>query len=561
MIIKSKALSSLKIKKSGLTWLYLLFVLTLGSFQLQAQNMNEQILEYNGKLQWDRFGSSTAISGNKAAVGLVGTSARGGGRISFYKFNGSNWELEDILLASDNAPNNLFGISIDMQGNTCVVGDRLGHDGQVPSLGAIYIFEYDEDNGWEEVAKHFSPTPSYKEDFGYTVKIDGDQMLIGAHNSEAIGSAYIFERSNGTWNFKDQLTPSTAQPEESVGWDVDLSGDHAIMGSYYSPTVYFFEQINGDWVETASFTKSNDFSLSVAIENDLALVSRPSTNSVFLYSKSSGEWLQQSIINCPDNCTNSDFGGSIKMEGQYALIGASLGTNEINGTISGAVYLYEIVGDKLVFLRKISPQNGSDYDRFATRSNAIDTDGYSIIVSSPDADSSTIQSTGLVHLFSETCSINAEIENMNGTLIAPNYPDASYQWFDCSSNTPIPNQTNSTFTPNTSGSFSVGIGRGACNEISGCFDLLITSLEHSSALENEIKISPNPASEYLHFSFPSVEDEIQILMFNSLGQKVDQYIINDQELSINLANYSKGMYHVQFNLKNKETITYKVLIN
>ena len=74
--------------------------------------------------------------------------------------------------------------------------------------------------------------------FGFSVSLSGDRALIGAYRDDdggdRTGSAYVFVRSGTTWSQEAKLTASDAQPVDLFGRAVSLSGDRALVGSYFN---------------------------------------------------------------------------------------------------------------------------------------------------------------------------------------------------------------------------------------------------------------------------------------------------------------------------------------
>ena len=67
--------------------------------------------------------------------------------------------------------------------------------------------------------------------FGHSVSISGDKIVVGAFHDareqEQDGSAYIFEKFNGTWWEVAKLAPSDRDfiQVDEFGIDVSISGD------------------------------------------------------------------------------------------------------------------------------------------------------------------------------------------------------------------------------------------------------------------------------------------------------------------------------------------------
>ena len=58
-----------------------------------------------------------------------------------------------------------------------------------------------------------------------------------------------------------------------------------------------------------------------------------------------------------------------------------------------------------------------------------------------------------------------------------NDTSASYQWYNCDTNTPISGETNQTFVPTSSGNYAVEVTNGSCTELSPCVAFSLLSLD------------------------------------------------------------------------------------
>lgn len=114
-------------------------------------------------------------------------------------------------------------------------------------------------------------------------------------------------------------------------------------------------------------------------------------------------------------------------------------------------------------------------------------------------------------------SINASI-NSNGAVLTANQSNASYQWIDCNTNTPISGETNQSFTAASSGDYAVIISNGTCTDTSTCFNTTVTGIEEER-FGAEFKLYPNPASERatLELNGGNEHEPLKIAIVDALG--------------------------------------------
>jgi len=120
------------------------------------------------------------------------------------------------LLPRDASAQNVFGASIAVSGNTALVGATTANGGPGAGTGAAYVFVKGPTGRWAQQAKLAASDPAgtAKENFGFSVALDGDTAVIGAPNRGAflgdpfgqVGAAYVFQRSGTRWSQQAILT-------------------------------------------------------------------------------------------------------------------------------------------------------------------------------------------------------------------------------------------------------------------------------------------------------------------------------------------------------------------
>lgn len=89
--------------------------------------------------------------------------------------------------------------------------------------------------------------------------------------------------------------------------------------------------------------------------------------------------------------------------------------------------------------------------------------------------------------------------------------------------------------------------------------LLSTTTKSSNS---SIKVFPNPTTEYLNIHFNNISENPQVFIYNTLGQLVQSEKINNESISINIGQLSKGWYLVNILfLETKNSESFKILKN
>jgi len=317
----------------------------------------------------DVYGFSVLIEGDWLFVGAPHKDITGNdsGVVYVYERNtggAENWGYVKTLSASDGAVGDHFGISLDMDGDTLVVGAYFDDDGANVDEGSAYVFQEDFGGAgnWGQVVK-LKPDDGMTESlFGISVGISGDTVVIGAReNSGGTGGAYVFERNQGgtdAWGLVKKLTALNGESGDSFGDSVAISGDWVAAGARSrnagAGAAYLFERDAAGpnaWGETkfitSTFSADNIFfGDSVALDGDTLAVSATGLGNgggVSIYDQNTGgqdNWgLIRTVIETDPELMNGDFGVDIDLDGDVLAVGANL--DDTSGSDSGAVYLYQ----------------------------------------------------------------------------------------------------------------------------------------------------------------------------------------------------------------------------
>jgi len=278
---------------------------------------------------------------------------------------------EDSLGAG--AERSLLGYSVAISGNTAVVGAAsrvlytFNRNGASWSQGGLIT----NDDGWF---------------FQQTVAIHGDTIIATA----GLGvdtAVYVFTRSNDTWTQQAVFSANSvgADANRTYGRSLAISGDIAVVGAFQdSPSpgfrpgaAYVFTRTGTNWTNQAKLfpadgANGDEFGTSVAVSGNTALVSAPK-NSSFTNSDKSGAtyvfvrdgnmWTQQTKLRPNVVSPSNFFGDSVTLDGNTAVIGAD--TN--NG---GSAYVFARVGEIWIQQAKLRPSSGLFGEQFG-RSVAI----------------------------------------------------------------------------------------------------------------------------------------------------------------------------------------------
>ena len=147
--------------------------------------------------------------------------------------------------------------------------------------------------------------------------------------------------------------------------------------------------------------------------------------------------------------------------------------------------------------------------------------------------------------------IDISVAQNNNELTA-NEINATYQWIDCSTNMPIPGETNEVFTASAEGSYAVEISKNGCMSTSTCY--VIASLSVNDNMFNDVLIYPNPTKDLVNLNFGKNYDNISVELADIHGKVIyiHKYKNTDVvELSINAAS---GLYFLNLIADDKKSV-------
>ena len=249
--------------------------------------------------------------------------------------------------------------------------------------------------------------------FGRSLALDGNYALIGAYsyswasysNSSNPGFAYLFDTSTG--DLLQKITSPDGANYDYFGWSVALDGDYALIGATgdddngsSSGSAYLLNIVTGDFLQkfiAPDGAASDWFGGSVALNGDYALIganrddnnNEENSGSAYLFDTTTGDLLHK--LTAPNGASNDWFGNSLALDGNYALIGA-YGEDE-NGENSGSAYLFDVTSGDLI--QKIIAPDSDSEDIFGV-SVAID-GNHALIGASGDDDNG--RKSGSAYLF------------------------------------------------------------------------------------------------------------------------------------------------------------------
>ena len=297
-----------------------------------------------------------------------------------------------FLKAGNTQADDLFGWSVAIDGNTLLVG-AINHDS---GAGAAYVFTRGS-SAWIEQAFLQGSNTEAGDNFGASVAIDGDTVVVGAFGEDSdaaggetdnstidAGAAYVFTRSGTVWSQQAMLKAGNAGAGDAFGNSLTIEGDTVVVGALGEDSsalggeadnsandagaAYVFIRSGTTWSQQAMLKASNaetgdSFGDSVAVSGntvavgaygeDSSMTGGVTDNSVigagaaYVFTRSGDAWSQQAILKASNGETGDSFGDSVAVSGNTVVVGAigedsSAAGGEADNSASdaGAAYVF-----------------------------------------------------------------------------------------------------------------------------------------------------------------------------------------------------------------------------
>ena len=272
-----------------------------------------KVFAEDGASRYSEFGVSVDVDGDTFVVGAHqendGSDSGSNGSVYVYVRSYFAWSLQQKIVASDGAKDDHFGVSVALLGDTLVVGANQDDDNGAQS-GSVYIFVRS-GTTWTQQQKIIANDGAMSDYFGSSLALTGDTLVVGAHRDDDkgiySGSVYVYSsslNSASSWSFQQKLVPDgKLSDHDHFGESIDLAGDILVIGAH------------GD--------------------DDKGLGS----GSVYVFVRSGGTWeKKQKLVAEIDGADGDSFGYSVALSSETIVVGAHM--DDDKGSESGSVYIF-----------------------------------------------------------------------------------------------------------------------------------------------------------------------------------------------------------------------------
>ena len=244
--------------------------------------------------------------------------------------------------------------------------------------------------------------------------------------------AGLIQLESGSIAEQQKITASDSQADDNFGYSVAIDGDTAIVGAYKEDpsgisgagSVYIFTRSGEVWTQQQKITASDfqaddNFGSSVAIDGDTAIVGvhkeDPSdlsnAGSAYIFTRSDTTWTQQQKINASDKEATDYFGSSVAIDGDTVAVGAS---HEDPSELSDAGSTYIFIRSEGVWTQQ-QKINADDFQTGDWFGSSVAISGETIIVGAHGEDPSDLSTAGSAYIFTRSDTTWTQQQKINAS--------------------------------------------------------------------------------------------------------------------------------------------------
>lgn len=267
-----------------------------------------------------------------------------------------------------------FGNAVAVDGDVVAVAGAQPF-ASLPPTGAVYVFRKRAPLWWTQEAVLVPESPRGWEEFGFSVAVSGDTLVIGApgdpQSAESAGAVWVFRRVGDAWTPEAKLLSPRPAANQRFGQAVDIDGDRLVTRSYGdAQTIYVYRRDSTSWALETTLTGDDsgrgypDWSSSgldirgndVVFGSGLDGVPATSHGVVYQFTFDGVDWNRVAKIPLPEDAYSAWFGASVRLADDVLLVGApSYGGRFHTG--AGAFFVFrKTEGDWHVEARVDCPQ-------------------------------------------------------------------------------------------------------------------------------------------------------------------------------------------------------------
>jgi MYXO-CTERM domain-containing protein len=299
-----------------------------------------------------------------------------------------------------------------------MMATEVGVEIRVEAQGAVYPVAVDPLVGKQQM-RQVAPDGVAGDHFGYSVSISGDTAVVGSihhyHSGSGAkyGAAYVFVRTAGSWDLETELHGDDGNTGDIFGSSVAISGETIVVGAenediaaQNSGSAYVFVRSGTIWTQQKKLlppngTAGDNFGHSVAVYGDTAVVGRPyndgngaDSGDAYVFMRSGVLWSQGYELVPDDPATDQFFGYSVGISGDTIIVGAQGDSGA--APAAGATYIFVRSGAVWQQQAKIVASDGVEGDFFG---GGVVIDGDTAVIGALGKDEGGKANAGAAYVF------------------------------------------------------------------------------------------------------------------------------------------------------------------
>jgi hypothetical protein len=329
-----------------------------------------------------------------------------------------------------------YGTSVAQYGDTVVVGAPRDDRNGVRS-GTVFVFDISfSDFIPTHTATLTQPVQEEGADYGQSVGVSQDVLVVGAPQGGGPdgGRAYVYERTDDTWDLTATLSLSVPQLGAGFGASVQVDNGLIVVGApgYMGSGgafVYSYEDVQDDWIVQAYLLPEgrqpgDRVGESVAISNllqDVVVLGAPGDpggGAAYVFLKQAEGFGELYKLETGDGASGDDFGAAVAVERGDVAVGAP--RRDEGSPEQGATFVYEVFqsGTPTVPTDKFTDDAPQEGDRYGS---SVSIRGFHLAIGRPSNLGSPRSGVVDVHKLESDNSLT-----LLGRVFSPNPSDTDF---------------------------------------------------------------------------------------------------------------------------------------
>ncbi len=270
-----------------------------------------------------------------------------------------------------------------------------------------------------QLQKLTGSTSAAGDNFGRRVAMSGDLLAVAAplHAGAGAqsGSVYVYRLEAGAWVQEQEIIPGDAAAGDQFGFWISMDAGRLLIGAKFDDdlgtdagSAYVFRRDGTTWVQEQKLLPldglaGDNFGNSVSLSGDVALIGSPThdgtvtdSGAAYIFRRGPLGWAQEQMLLANNPIAGDQAGFTVALDGSRALLGAWM-ADTTTGTLDvGSAYVFRHDGSIWSQEAHLTPSDGAAADRFAVGLTLV---GDLAVVGADLADPNGLASAGAAYIY------------------------------------------------------------------------------------------------------------------------------------------------------------------